>query len=59
MVSVQLENAEHGTVNLSIFLDDDSSPVTMLEDVSGHVDEAKVEVRKRKRKRKTYFKMYL
>jgi hypothetical protein len=43
-VSVQLSNAEHGTVNLSIYLADDTSPVTMLESVSGHVDENKVEV---------------
>lgn len=43
-VSVQLSNAEHGTVNLSIYLADDTNPVTMLESVSGHVDENKVEV---------------
>lgn len=44
MVSVQLSNAENGTVNLSVYLSDDSSPVTMVEDVSGQVDDAKVEV---------------
>ncbi|ELR22617.1 C2 domain containing protein [Acanthamoeba castellanii str. Neff] len=43
-VSVQLSNAEHGTVNLSIYLADDTNPVTMLESVSGHVDENKVEL---------------
>jgi hypothetical protein len=43
-VSVQLSNVENGTVNLSIFLADDASPVTMLEGVSGHVDESKAEV---------------
>jgi poly [ADP-ribose] polymerase 6/8 len=42
-VSVQLSNVDNGTVNLSIFLADDASPVTMLEGVSGHVDESKAE----------------